>query len=152
TDSCQAASEAFMTSQFTRRWKLILAPAITLALILPVPGYAAYTLGTWLPATSGGGFLWNTNSSSGYDLVINPVLGSVTSAPVDVNFTAPVTYSSGTATANVSNTGQNFSAIPGINNGLGTAGATTVTVTIGFGDGTTFSQIITSYTQSTGSN
>src|SRR5262249_10833451 len=136
TDRCQAASDAFMTSQFTRRWKLSLAPAITLAPILPVPVFAPYSLGTCTPSTPSGLTPWGANGSSGFDLSITAQGGGpVSTATID--FTAPITYiptppPPQTITDITATNLSNFDAIHNISTfGTGTKG---LQITIGFID------------------
>jgi hypothetical protein len=119
-------------------WNERLVAALTALLLIPVPAYA-YTLGTWTSSTSNpaNGIAWDTSGSSGLDLFILPKQGNIISGTtLDLNFKALV---SGSGTANLVTTNQNFDSIPGISNILGTGG---VTVKVGFGDGTTFSQQI----------
>lgn len=109
----------------------ILLGGVTGLLLLPVPLFAAYTLGSW-SVTQPAGHVWSaTSGSSNFDLIITPQNGTAGASPVQIDFTAPVTF-----TSHPPNTGSattlGFDAIRNITPFPSNSTTAGLTVTIGF--------------------
>jgi hypothetical protein len=129
-------------------WKRMLLGAVSLVLLLPVPVFAIYSLGTWSVSQPGGNN-WSANGSSGFDLFITPRSGFAGAAPIQIDFTVPVSFTS--ITNNVNVTTQSFSAITNITR-FPSNGPGGLRITIGFlkSDGTLDSIIFQNSNQFTG--
>jgi hypothetical protein len=80
--------------------------ALNLALLVPVPVFAALQLGTW---TQVGTPTWSTNGSSGLDLALSPTVDSTLAHggnTVEFDFIAPVTNGATGVNASTSNFSQ----------------------------------------------
>jgi hypothetical protein len=129
-------------------WKRVLG-AMSVLLLVPVPLFGTYSLGTWSVSQPGGN-TWSANGSSGFNLFITPQPGFAPPGfPVEIDFTAPVTFTSTSNNVNV--TTQSFSAITNITR-FPSNGPGGLTIAIGFlkSDGTLDSTIFQNTNQFTG--
>jgi hypothetical protein len=102
----------------SRSWKSLLLGTVTALLLVPVPAYATFTLGSW-SVTPGSG--WAVGAGSGgKDLFIIPQSGFLT-GDTTIDFTAPVLTNDGTNGVNIVSTPgyQHFDTIQNINAGSG---------------------------------
>src|SRR5205807_7796606 len=83
-------------------WRQAAFAALTLVLLLPVPLWATYTLGTWAMVNNPDGWSFSS-SSNNLDLAITPMDGGIVSGTRTFVFYAPVSGSSLSTTATTSN-------------------------------------------------